>query len=48
VRAKKEMPVTVTIESSGSIGTPVRAGFAATPRYFHVDTTGHGGVVLFQ
>jgi serine protease Do len=46
VRAKKEMPVTVTIESSGSIASPVRAGFAG-PRYFHVDTT-HGDSVLFQ
>jgi len=31
VRGKKEMPVTVSVESNATIGTPVRAGFVAGP-----------------
>jgi serine protease Do len=36
VRAKKEMPLTVTIESSGPVGTPVRALFLSGPNVYHV------------
>jgi serine protease Do len=36
VRAKKEMPLTVIVESNATVGTPVRAGFATNPRIFRV------------
>jgi serine protease Do len=46
VRAKKEMPVTVTIENNGTIGTPVRAGFM-TPGHFRFVST-PTRTILFQ
>jgi serine protease Do len=36
VRAKKEMPVTVTVEAAGPVGSPVRAGSLTAPRVYHV------------
>lgn len=37
VRAKREMPVTVTIETASTVGTPVRAGWVLGPGYLRVD-----------
>ena len=36
VRAKKEMPLTVTVENNATLGTPVRADLPTTPRVFRV------------
>jgi serine protease Do len=36
VRAKREMPLTVTVESNATVGAPVRADSGTTPRIFRV------------
>jgi serine protease Do len=48
VRAKKEMPVTVTIESPAPMGTPVRAGMVVGPGWIQVGGThvGWGPIVV--
>jgi serine protease Do len=48
VRAKKEVPLTVTVENNGTPGVPVRARSLTAPGYFRVVTSDPGSMIVFQ